>query len=70
MTTVLSVSDVGGLQVRSYSQEGAQGASADAPAVRLEAAEAADQVPGATVEEVEHEDPVCHLSDCSTSTRR
>ena len=67
---LLRVSDAGGVQVGPHLEASAESEAGDAAAVRAEAAEAADQVPGTAVEEVQHEDHVCHLPESAPQAGR
>lgn len=55
--------DAGGVQVGAYPEAGSEGEAGHDAALRAEAAQGADQVPGAPVEEEQHEDHVCHLPE-------
>ena len=62
--------DAGGVQVSSYPEAGSQGEARDDAALHPQAAQDADQVPGAAVEEVQHEDHVRHLPESAASPHR
>lgn len=62
--------DAGRVQVRSHPEEGAQGQAGHDAAVRAEAAQSADQIPGPAVAEEQHEDHVCHLPEGPSPAQR
>ena len=62
--------DAGGLQVGPHPEEGTEGEAGHDAAVRPEAAQGADQVPGPAVEEEQHEDHVGHLPEGPSPSQR
>lgn len=70
LNTIFSLPDAGGVQVCPHPEEGAEGQAGHDAAIRPEAAQSADQIPGTPVEEEQHEDYVCHLPEGATSAQR
>lgn len=68
-TTIPSV-DVGGVQVRPHPEESSEGETGHDAALRSEAAQDPDQVPGPPVEEEQHEDHVGHLPESPPPAQR
>ena len=62
--------DVGCVQICAHPETHAEGAARDDAALRAEAAEDADQVPGQAVEEVQHEDHERHLHQGQAQAQR
>lgn len=55
--------DAGGVQVGAHPEAGAEGETGHDAALRAEAAQGPDQVPGPAVEEEQHEDHVSYLPE-------
>lgn len=66
----LSFPDAGGVQVCPHPEESSEGEAGHDAALRPQAAQDPDQVPGPPVEEEQHEDHVCHLPEGPTSAQR
>lgn len=62
--------DAGGVQVSTHPEAGAEGEAGHDAALRAEAAQGADQVPGPAVEEEQHEDHVGHLPESAAPPER
>ncbi|KAM9268685.1 striatin-interacting protein 1 isoform 2-T2 [Morus bassanus] len=62
--------DAGGVQVRTHLEAGAEGEAGHDAALRAEAAQGTDQVPGQAVEEEQHEDHVGHLPESAAPSQR
>lgn len=62
--------DAGGVQVSPHLEAGAEGETGHDAALCAEAAQGADQVPGAAVAKEQHEDHVCHLPEGATPAER
>ena len=69
-TSFISLPDVGGVQVGSHTKEGAKGQASHDAALCPQTAQSANQIPGTSVEEEQHEDHVRHLSEGPPSPQR
>ena len=63
LVNFIPFSDAGGVQVRPHPEESSEGEAGHDAALRSQAAQDPDQVPGPPVEEEQHEDHVGHLPE-------